>query len=100
MPRRQRPLETAVFKVTTLRKFQQFLLRKSNYYETYQQEQREFVFCLFFLDQNLMIAIVSLNLIFLNLVNIRQGPKIGFNFTLEGALLPGARFEPTSSRGH
>ena len=31
---------------------------------------------------------------------IRFGPKAGFNFTLEGALLPGAGFEPMLSRGN
>ena len=31
---------------------------------------------------------------------IRHGPKAGFNFTLEGALLPGAGLKPTSSLGY
>ena len=30
----------------------------------------------------------------------RHGPKAGFNFTLEGTLLLGVGFEPTSSHGH
>ena len=42
----------------------------------------------------------ALPLIFGNLTLIGHGPKAGFNFTLESALLPGARFEPTSSFGH
>jgi len=31
---------------------------------------------------------------------IKHSPKLGFNFTLEGTLLPGVRFEPISSSGH
>ena len=31
---------------------------------------------------------------------IKYGPRGGFNFTLPGALLPGAGFEPTSFHGH
>ena len=32
--------------------------------------------------------------------HIRHSPKAGFNFTLEGTLLPGAGFESTSSLRH
>ena len=42
----------------------------------------------------------ALPLIFGNLTLIGHGPRVGFNFTLESALLPGAKFEPTSSFGH
>ena len=45
-------------------------------------------------DFDINIALQNLD------VYIRKSPNAGFNFTLEGALLPGLRFEVTSSHGH
>ena len=56
--------------------------------------------------QNLCNTLFSTMLLHFNLIpdlmriSIRYGPKAGFNFTLEGALLSGAGFEPTSSHGY
>ena len=52
------------------------------------------IFCFFKTKSRKNVRQVSLNQII-----IKHNPKAGFNFTLEGALLAGARFEPMQSWG-